>query len=85
MGSTTVTTDVMLLALAVGLLGLVPLAAHVSTALRALLHGPRPQLPDEDRPPAGLGRLVPVGHQVDLESGRGVAALEMWLVSRRRG
>ena len=43
----------------------------------------RPLLPDEDRPPAGLGRLVPVGAQVDEEYRRGVVALEDWLLSRR--
>ncbi len=85
MGTTTLAADVVLLAVAAGLLALVALAAHVSTALRALLVAPPPELPEDDRPPAGLGRLVPVGHQVDLESRRGVAALEMWLVSRRRG
>jgi hypothetical protein len=84
-GTTTVVADVMLLTLAIGLIGLVAVAAQVGTALRTLLLAPRPQLPDDDRPPAGLGRLVPVGHQVDLESRRGVTALEMWLVSRRRG
>ncbi len=82
---TTMAADVLLLAVAVGLLGLGALSAHVGAAMRALLLVPRPQLPDDDRPPAGLGRLVPVGQQVDLESRRGVVALEMWLVSRRRG
>lgn len=85
MGTTTVTADVLLMVLAVGLLGLAVLAAHVSTSVQALLVVPRPPLPAADRPPAGLGRLVPVGRQVDAESRRGVAALEVWLVSRRRG
>lgn len=85
MGTTSVTADVMLLAVVVGLLGLAALASHVSTALRTLLLAPRPSLPDDDRPPAGLGRLVPVGAQVEQEFHRGVVALELWLASRRRG
>lgn len=82
---TSVTTDVLVLVVAVGVLGLGVLAAHVSAALRILLVGPRPSLPEDDRPPAGLGRLVPVGPQVDQESRRGVVALELWLAARRRG
>ncbi|GAC1440957.1 MAG: hypothetical protein NVSMB55_07470 [Mycobacteriales bacterium] len=45
----------------------------------------RPLLPEQDRPPAGLGRLVPVGAQVEEEYRRGVAALEHWLLSHRPG
>ena len=33
---------------------------------------------------AGLGRLVPVGAQVEEECRRGVAALENWLLSHRQ-
>ena len=43
----------------------------------------RPVLPEDDRPPAGLGRLVPVGAQVEEEYRRGVVALEHWLLSHR--
>lgn len=43
----------------------------------------RPLLPPDDRAPAGLGRLVPVGSQVDEECRRGFAALERWLLSHR--
>ncbi|MDX6197764.1 MAG: hypothetical protein QOJ79_915 [Actinomycetota bacterium] len=43
----------------------------------------RPLLPLDDRPPVGLGRLVPVGSQVEDECRRGMAALESWLLSRR--
>ena len=43
----------------------------------------RPLLPPDDRPPTGLGRLVPVGSQVDEECRRGFAALERWLLSNR--
>jgi hypothetical protein len=75
----------MVLAVAVGLVGLAALSAHVSAALSALLLAPRPALPDADRPPAGLGRLIPVGPQVDQEFRRGVVALELWLAARRRG
>jgi hypothetical protein len=54
-------------------------------ALRRLLdeRQARPLLPLDDRPPAGLGRLVPVGAQVEDECRRGLAALESWLLSRR--
>jgi hypothetical protein len=43
----------------------------------------RPVLPLADRPPAGLGRLIPVGGQVEEEGRRGVIALETWLLSHR--
>ena len=80
-GGTSVHRDALLLAvvvlLAIGLAG-------ATAAVRALLPV-RPQLPQDDRPPAGLGRLVPVGSQVDAECRRGVLALEAWLASRRRG
>jgi hypothetical protein len=56
-------------------------------ALRRLLdeRSARPLLPVDDRPPAGLGRLVPVGAQVEEECRRGMTALENWLLSRRHG
>jgi hypothetical protein len=73
---------------------LLMVAVVVTTAvLAALLVGLRrllearwalPALPDEDQPPAGLGRLVPVGRQVDDEYRRGLAALESWLLQNRR-
>jgi hypothetical protein len=44
----------------------------------------RPYLPADDRPPAGLGRLVPVGAQVENECRRGMAALESWRLSVRQ-
>jgi heme A synthase len=44
----------------------------------------RPHLPEADRPPAGLGRLVPIGAQVDDEYDRGVVALESWMSLRHR-
>jgi hypothetical protein len=53
--------------------------------VRSVLSARRPALPDDDRPPAGLGRLVPVGAQVDQEFRRGVVSLELWLASRRHG
>lgn len=82
---TSVITDVLLLVVAVGLLALVVLAAHIASQARLLLVGPRPELPAEDRPPAGLGRLVPVGAGVDRESRQGITALELWLAAHRRG
>ena len=85
MGTTGVTADVTVLAVVVGLLALAVLAAHLGAQTQVLLERHRPQLPLEDRPPAGLSRLVPVGTQVDQESHRGVIALELWLAARRRG
>lgn len=56
------------------------------TSLQRLLdaRAARPLLPADDRPPAGLGRLVPVGVQVEEEYRRGVVALEHWLLSHRQ-
>jgi hypothetical protein len=81
---TTVTDDVALLAVVLGLAALALLVVHVAReSVRAL--SPRlPQLPDDDCAPAGLGRLVPAGVQVEQESRRGVLALELWLVAHRR-
>jgi hypothetical protein len=56
------------------------LAVRRSQELRQSL----PHLPEDDRPPAGLGRLVPIGAQVDEEYRRGVAALERWMSLRHR-
>lgn len=76
--------DAVLLATAV-LLGLVVLAVAVAaSAVRRVVLSRRPVLPAEDRPPAGLGRLVPVGEQVDAEVRRGLRALEVWLLDARR-
>lgn len=85
MGTTSVTADVLVLLVAVGLLAVAVLATHLGAAVRSLLVPAPPALPDDDRPPAGLGRLVPVGTQVDQEVRRGVVALELWLVAHRRG
>ena len=70
--------------------GIIVAAVVIATlliALRRLLEerSARPLLPVDDRPPAGLGRLVPVGAQVEDECRRGMAALESWLLSRRHG
>lgn len=43
-----------------------------------------PVLPEPDLAPAGLGRLVPVGAQVDTEVRHGLVALETWLAAQRR-
>jgi hypothetical protein len=60
------------------------LAAGLRTVQRQrIARWSRPPLPPEDRPPAGLGRLIPVGSQVDEECRQGFAALERWLLSRR--
>lgn len=79
MTHTTTEVDVVLMLVVLGLAALVALAAHVGSALQPA----RPMLPDEDRPPPGLGRLVPVGRQVDQECRRGLTALEMWLRTTR--
>lgn len=62
-------------------------ACIVVGARRAVLRRGRPLLPAEDRAPAGLGRLVPHGAQVEKECRRGLDALELWLATsaRRRG
>jgi hypothetical protein len=70
------------------MVGIIVAAIVIATLLIALrrLHDERqarPLLPIDDRPPAGLGRLVPVGAQVEDECRRGLAALESWLLSRR--
>ena len=76
---TTAQVDVVLMLFVLGLAALVALSVHVA---RVLQPG-RPSLPDEDCPPPGLGRLVPVGRQVDQECRNGLAALELWLATRR--
>ena len=76
---TTAAVDVALMLVVLGVAALVGLAVHVARELQP----PRPQLPDDDCPPPGLSRLVPVGRQVDLECRTGLDALEMWLATRR--
>ena len=77
--ATTAQMDVALMLVVLGLAALVALAAHVGR----LLQPPRPTLPADDCPPAGLSRLLPVGRQVDQEGRQGVLAREMWLRSSR--
>lgn len=71
-------TDALLLVLGVAACLLTVLAALLVRELRPT----RPCLPDDDRPPAGLGRLLPVGGQVDSEVRRGLLALDLWLRHR---
>ena len=80
MRATTTELDVVLMLVVLGLAALVALAVLVERALQPV----RPPLPDADRPPAGLGRLVPVGRQVDQECRSGIAQLEMWLITHRK-
>lgn len=82
-GTTSVTGDVLVLA---AVLLTVAAAVLLLVGVRRLVDArwPLPALPDEDQPPAGLGRLVPVGAQVDDECRRGLLALESWLLSHRR-
>ena len=75
MRATTTEIDVVLMLVVLGLAALVVLAVHVGR----LLAPARPALPEEDCPPPGLGRLVPVGRQVEQECRKGLLALEMWL------
>ena len=76
---TTAELDVVLLLVVLGVAALVALAVHVAH----LLQPSRPSLPDDDCPPPGLSRLIPVGRQVDQECRSGLDALELWLATRR--
>lgn len=78
MGSTS-QMDVALMLVVLGLAALVALSVHVARSLTPL----RPRLPEDDCPPPGLSRLVPVGRQVDQECRTGLQALELWLATRR--
>ena len=84
LGEASVQADLMATA---GILVAAIVVATLLIALRRLLEdrSSRPYLPVDDRPPAGLGRLVPVGAQVEDECRRGLVALEHWLLSRRQG
>jgi len=82
--STSVTHDVVLLAVVVGLAALAFLLVRVTHATVRTLTPVPPALPEEDRAPAGLGRLVPVGSQIEQECRRGVVTLELWLAASRR-
>ena len=55
--ATSTGVDALLLLVAMGLLTVVLLGIALERALQPV----RPQLPAADLPPAGLGRLVPVG------------------------
>ncbi len=83
MTGTTTETDVALLLVLFGLAALVALAVHLGRVLQPA--SVRPFLPDEDCPPPGLGRLLPVGHHVDREYRRGLHALDLWLRAGRVG
>jgi hypothetical protein len=71
--------DVAVMLVVLGVAALIALAVHVARMLQPA----RPTLPDDDCPPPGLGRLVPVGSQVDRECRNGLAALELWLATHR--
>jgi len=72
---------VALLLLVLGLAALLALAVHLGRVLQPV--SARPCLPDEDCPPPGLGRLLPVGPHVDRECRRGLHAIDLWLRDRR--
>jgi hypothetical protein len=76
---TSTEVDVVLLLVVLGVAALLGLVALVARQLAPA----RPLLPADDRPPPGLGRLVPVGRQVDQECRRGFAALELWMSGHR--
>ena len=80
MRPTTTEVDVVLMLVVLGLAALVALAVSLSHDLQPV----RPSLPEQDCPPPGLGRLVPVGRQVDQECRKGLAQLELWLATTRR-
>lgn len=77
--ATTAQVDVVLMLFVLGIAALLVLSVHVGRVLQPS----RPTLPADDCPPPGLGRLVPVGRQVDQECRSGLAALELWLATRR--
>lgn len=78
--ATSTETDVVLMLVVLGLAALVALSVSLARAAQPIL----PSLPEADCPPPGLGRLVPVGRQVDQESRKGLAQLELWLATTRR-
>lgn len=77
--ATSTGVDARLLLVAMSLLAVVLLGVALERALQPV----RPPLPAADLPPAGLGRLVPVGPQIDAEAWRGLGALDLWLRSAR--
>lgn len=77
--TTSTAVDAVLLVVLMGLGALVVLTMWLSQQLLPV----RPLLPVPDQPPAGLGRLVPVGRQVDAEVRQGLHALDLWLRSTR--
>ena len=77
--STTQSDSLLLTVLVVGVLAALALAWLVER-----LRPVGPSLPEPDLAPAGLGRLVPVGAQVDTEVRRGLLALDAWLAAQRR-
>lgn len=79
MAGTTAQADVAVLLVLLGLAALFSLGVLLARELAPAL----PRLPDDDCPPPGLSRLVPVGAQVDQECRSGLAALELWLAGRR--
>ena len=84
MREVTVTDDLAVLAVVLGVAGLIWLLVHLARAVLRLRTPARPALPQEDLPPAGLGRLVPEGPQVLHEARRGAVALELWLAATHR-
>lgn len=78
---TTAQVDVVLLLVLLGLAALAVLGLHLGRTLAP--RSGRPCLPAQDCPPPGLGRLLPVGRQVDVECRRGFEALERWMRTER--
>ena len=77
--ATSTGVDALLLLVAMSLLAVVLLGVALERALQPV----RPRLPAADLPPAGRGRLGPVGPQLDAEAWRGLGALDLGLRSAR--
>jgi hypothetical protein len=75
-----VVVDLVVMLVVFGFAGLALLGVVVARELLPV----RPSLPEDDCPPPGLSRLVPVGRQLDQECRRGVVALEQWLARTAR-
>ena len=62
----------------------VAIAAWLAAWLARELAPVRPPLPAADCPPRSASRLVPEGRQLELDTRRGMRALELWLAGRAR-
>ena len=65
-------------------LAIVVVSATALWQHRQLVDARKPPMPAEDRAPAGLGRLVPVGRDMDRHISRGMDQLAEYLIRNRR-